>query len=129
MLTSIFLSFLGAVGIFLIVLSLTARAKPGGLERIARLMGEPGEKARSPTDPSANPIKTFRKHGLAAAIAQADLQVTPAGFIRVGLLTTLLSSLAANGFTNVGMLNVSNTRKPWRICATGSAWALNCTVR
>jgi len=93
MLTSIFLSFLGGVGIFLIVLSLTARRMPGGLERIARLMGEPGEKARSPADPSDSPIHTFRKHGLAAAIAQADVQVTPAGFIRVGLLIALLSSL------------------------------------
>ena len=40
MLTSIFLSFLGGLGIFLIFLSVAAKRKLGGFERIERLTEE-----------------------------------------------------------------------------------------
>ena len=86
MLTSLFLSFLGGLGVFLIFLSLAAKRKPGGFERIARLTGETFEGGKSQSGPAETPIKTFRKHGLSAAITQADLPVSPAGFIRVGML-------------------------------------------
>lgn len=105
MLTSIFLSFLGAVGVFLIVLSLTHKRKPGGFDRIARLTGENEGVRQFPADPGEGPLKTFRKQGLAAAIAQADLPVTPTGFIRVGLIIDLLAFLAT--FLLTGAIGVS----------------------
>jgi len=95
MLTSIFLSFLGAIGIFLIVLSLAYRRRHGGFERIARLTGDAERVSRAATDPGGSPLKTFRRRGLAAAIAQADLPVTPAGFVRVGLMIALLGFMTA----------------------------------
>lgn len=105
MLTSLFLSFLGGLGVFLIFLSLAAKRKPGGFERIARLTGETFEGGKSRSGPAETPIKTFRRHGLAAAIAQADLPVSPAGFIRVGVLIGLLASLSAYLLT--GAIGVS----------------------
>ena len=104
MLTNLTLSAIGAIGIFLIALSITARRKTGGFERIAHLTCDT-DSSNAVVDPAAGTIETFRKRGLAAAIAQADLPVTPAGFARAGLLTALLATLTATLLT--GTLGVS----------------------
>ena len=105
MLTNIFLSFLGAVGIFLIVLSLTHKRKASGFDRITRLTGDSEGYTHFPIDPGEGPLKTFRSQGFAAAIAQADLPVTPIGFIRVGLMIGILTLLAT--FLLTGAIVVS----------------------
>ncbi len=93
MLTSLFLSFMGAVGLFLIVLSMTLAPRTEGLARIRRLLEAGGGASQEPSAAAESLLGTFRRRGLAAALAQAELPVSAAGFVRTGLLLGLAASL------------------------------------
>ncbi len=51
-------------------------------------------------------MRTLRKRGLAAAIAQADLPVTPVGFLRVGLAIAPLIFVGLLRFSSPAMARV-----------------------
>jgi Flp pilus assembly protein TadB len=104
MLTNLLLAFITGIGILLIFLALGSQQKPSGFERIERLSrGYSASEAAPESDDDF--VRALRKRGLAAAIAQADLPVTPAGFLRVGLAIALLATLIA--FLLSGALVVS----------------------
>jgi Flp pilus assembly protein TadB len=104
MLTNLLLAFITGVGILLIFLAIGSQRKPSGFERIERL-SRGYSAGDAPPDFDDDFMRTLRKKGLAAAIAQADLPVTPAGFLRVGLAISLLAFLIA--FLLSGALVVS----------------------
>lgn len=85
MLTSILMAFIGAIGIFLVVLSLAWKRVPNSFERIKLLTSQHEALHEAPPEPGDSLLKTFRKKGLAASIAQADLPVTPMEFLRTGI--------------------------------------------
>jgi len=82
------------ISILLIFLAIGSQRKPSGFERIERLSQGYSATETAPDSDDAF-LRTLRKRGLAAAIAQADLPVTPAGFLRVGLSIALLAFLMA----------------------------------
>jgi Flp pilus assembly protein TadB len=104
MLTNLLLAFITGIGILLIFLALGSQQKPSGFERIERL-SRGYSAGDAPPDSDDDFVRTLRKRGLAAAIAQAELPVTPAGFLRVGLAIALLATLIA--FLLSGALVVS----------------------
>ncbi len=95
MLTNLLLAFIAGVGILLIFLAISTQPRPSSFERIERLSRGQAEVAEGPHDTQDGFARTLRKRGLAAAIALADLPVTPAGFLRVGAAVGLLSFLVA----------------------------------
>lgn len=104
MLTNLLLAFITGVGILLIFLAIGIQRRPSGFERIERL-SQGYSAGDAPPDSDDDFVRTLRKRGLAAAIAQAELPVTPAGFLRVGLAIALLAFLIA--FLLSGALVVS----------------------
>ncbi len=88
MLTSLLLAFTGGVGVLMVFLALASRRMGGGLERVARLSGAPRPGREAPPLPDERPFLTLHRRGLAAAVAQADLPVTPSGFVRFGLIAS-----------------------------------------
>src|SRR5512142_505777 len=96
MLTNALLALIGALGIFMMVtFSLWGRARKN-LKRIDRLQRFEEEESY-PTF-----AETLRHQGLAAALAQAELPVTRAEFLRFGLLLALVS--AALTYTLTGAI-------------------------
>jgi len=95
MLTNLLLAFITGVGILLIFLAFSTQRRPSGFDRIERLSRGYAAAGEAPPDPDDDFVRTLRKRGLAAAITQADLPVTPAGFLRVGIAISLLAFLIA----------------------------------
>jgi Flp pilus assembly protein TadB len=104
MITNFLMSFIGATGIFLVTISLARKHKPSGFERIQRLTSRQAEPEDTPA-PGDNPLKTLRVKGLAAFLAQADLHISPIGFLRTGIAIGLATLAVA--FVLTGTLVVS----------------------
>jgi Flp pilus assembly protein TadB len=104
MITNFLMSFIGATGIFLVTISLARKHKPSGFARIQRLISRQAEPEDAPT-PGDNPLKTLRAKGLAAFLAQADLHISPTGFLRTGIAIGLATLAVA--FVLTGTLVVS----------------------
>ena len=105
MLTSILMAFIGAIGIFLVVSSLAWKRVPNSFKRIMRLTNQHEDLYEAPPEPGEGLLKTFRKKGLAASIAQADLPVTPMEFLRTGIAIALAAFTVA--FIMTGTIVVS----------------------
>jgi Flp pilus assembly protein TadB len=92
MITNMLMAFIAAVGIFFIVISLRWRRSKAHLKRIDALRRmEPSEEALVVTEQESEFFKTLRASGLERAVAQADLPVTAAGFVRFGILLALVA--------------------------------------
>jgi Flp pilus assembly protein TadB len=102
MATNILLAFMTGVGIFLIVISQRWGRGRQNLRRIAALRRTAKETLK-PEPGEENFVKAVRASGLEVALAQADLAVTPAGFIRVGILLALVA-LALGYLVSGGLL-------------------------
>ncbi|MBN2471842.1 MAG: type II secretion system F family protein [Anaerolineae bacterium] len=84
--TNAFLAVIGALGVFMMItFPLWGRVKKN-LQRIDRLQGFETEESY-PTF-----AETLRRQGLAAALAQAELPVSRAAFLRLGVLIALVSA-------------------------------------
>ncbi len=86
MLTNALFAFVGGLGVFLLFTAAVWGRTRRNLKRIARLQQQEAE----PGYPTFT--ETLRRQGLAAALAQADLAVTRAEFLRMGLLIALIST-------------------------------------
>lgn len=86
MLTNALFAFMGGLGVFLLFTATVWGRTRRNLKRIARLQQQETE----PGYPTF--AETLRHQGLAAALAQADLPVTRAEFLRMGLLIALISA-------------------------------------
>lgn len=84
MLTSLVLSLVSAMGLFLMTLSLRWVHGPRQLRRIRDLRSE----AR-PAKSTDSVLETVRTHGLEAALRQADLAISPTQFVHSALLLGL----------------------------------------
>jgi Flp pilus assembly protein TadB len=92
MITNFLMAFIAAVGIFFIVISLRWRRSKANLKRIDALRRmEPSEEDIVVTGEETEFFKTLRSCGLERAVAQADLPVTAAGFIRFGIILALIA--------------------------------------
>ncbi len=85
MLTNIILAFSAGFGIFFIILSYRYQAPKRNLERLAALR-KTSEEIATESEPEDSFYRNLRYRGLDVALAQADLDVTTIGFIRVGIL-------------------------------------------
>jgi len=89
--TNLLLAFIAAIGVLVIVLSLRWPQGKSQLRRIDTLKAADMEEEELIfMDEDGQFLKTAWSRGLDAAIGQADLPVTAAGFIRFGLLLTLV---------------------------------------
>jgi Flp pilus assembly protein TadB len=102
MATNVLLAFMTGVGIFLIVISQRWGRGRQNLRRIAALR-RTTEETLKPEPGEENFVKAVRASGLEVALVQADLAVTPAGFIRVGILLALVA-LALGYLVSGGLL-------------------------
>jgi Flp pilus assembly protein TadB len=93
--------FVGA-GIFIAVLSLRWARTGRNLRRISELR-RVADQTMEAEPPDDDLMKSMRERGLEVTLAQADLDVTPAGFMRTGILLILLG-LAAGYLVSGGML-------------------------
>lgn len=90
MLTNILLAVSAGIGCFFIVISLHYQAPKRDLARLTALR-KTAEERMAEEEPDDSFYRNLRYRGLNVALAQADLEVTPAGFIRVGILISLLA--------------------------------------
>ncbi len=90
MLTNILLAVTAGFGCFFIVVSLRYQAPKRDLERLTALR-QTAEERMAEEEPEDSFYRNLRYRGLNVALAQADLEVTPAGFIRVGILISLIT--------------------------------------
>ncbi len=90
MLTNILLSITLGLGIFFIVISLRYQSPKKDLDRIIAL-SKTEEEAYASDEAEDSFYRNIRKRGLEVALAQADLPVTPAGFMRVGIIISVVT--------------------------------------
>ncbi len=90
MLTNILLAVSAGFGCFFIVISLRYQAPKRDLKRLTALRKTTEERVAE-EEPEDSFYRNLRYRGLNVALAQADLEVTPAGFIRVGILISLIA--------------------------------------
>ena len=88
MITNLLLAFISAIGIFIIVIAPQWAKGRRNLSRIAALRGET-EDSYMTGEEDESFLRSLRRSGLDVAIAQADLPVTAAGFIRFGGILAL----------------------------------------
>lgn len=91
-----------AAGVFLAVISLRWTRAGRNLKRITALRRTADETTET-EPPEEDLLRSMRTRGLEATLAQADLNVTPAGFIRTGLLLALVG-LAVGYLVSGGLL-------------------------
>ncbi len=104
MLTNILLAASTGFGIFFIAISLRYQAPKRNLERLTALRRTTEEIAME-SEAEDSFFRNLRYRGLDVALAQADLDVTPVGFIRVGILLAAIAF--ALGFVISGGLLVA----------------------
>jgi Flp pilus assembly protein TadB len=90
MLTNILLAVSAGFGFFFIVISLRYQAPKRDLARLTALR-KTAEERTAEEEPEGSFYRNLRYRGLNVALAQADLEVTPAGFIRVGIMISLIA--------------------------------------
>jgi Flp pilus assembly protein TadB len=90
MLTNLLLAFSAGIGVFLIVVSFRYHEPKKDLDRISALR-RTAEDIAAAEAPEDSFYRNVRKGGLEVALVQADLDVTPAGFIRVGIIIALIA--------------------------------------
>ena len=93
MLTHLLLAAIGALGVFMLVTAPLWGRNRQNLKRIERLSAEEAEETYGSF------TETLRKRGLGAALAQAELPVTRAGFLRFGLVLAAISAGATHLLT------------------------------
>jgi Flp pilus assembly protein TadB len=90
MATHILAAFIAGVGIFLAVIATRWTRAGRNLRRISALRRVADETIEV-GETEDNFFRAVRSRGLETAVSQADLNVTPAGFIRVGIIVALVS--------------------------------------
>jgi Flp pilus assembly protein TadB len=94
--TNYLLALCAALGIFFIVISprIAFARKSSTVDRVSKLMESGTEQF------SKSFVTNVRRNGLAVALAQADLDVTPAGFYRTGLIVAAAAGAGTYVMTN-----------------------------
>ncbi len=94
--TNYILALCAALGIFFIVISprIAFARKSSTIDRVSKLM-ESGE-----IQFSKSFVTNVRRSGLVVALAQADLDVTPAGFYRTGMIVAVAAGAGTYVMTN-----------------------------
>ena len=93
---NVLLAMTGGLGVFLITLSMKAKIRTKKVNAVDRVKGLMNEEQ---VYENLSFFQVARKYGFSSALIQADLDVTPAGFWRTGLILAVISSLVAYTIT------------------------------